>query len=163
MEATEFSLRLILDEGYRMRADFLEEGVETLLMDEPLPLGDGAGPNAARVLAAAVANCLSASLLYCLRRSRAQVGELVAHVTGRLVRNERGRLRVGGIAVRIETEIPPEDQAKLDRCLGLFEDFCVVSASVRQGIEVDVEVDVRTPGPAAPKDPPEGRPVQTIG
>ena len=29
---------------------------------------------------------------------------------------------------------------RLKRCLDLFEDFCVVTASVRQGIPVSVEV-----------------------
>jgi hypothetical protein len=32
----------------------------------------------------------------------------------------------------------------MTRCLALFEDFCVVSASVRDGIAIDVTVDTQT-------------------
>jgi len=28
----------------------------------------------------------------------------------------------------------------LERCRGLFEDFCIVTASVREGVKVDVEL-----------------------
>ncbi|NIP81864.1 MAG: hypothetical protein GWM90_22645, partial [Gemmatimonadetes bacterium] len=43
------------------------------------------------------------------------------------------------------TAIPPEDQERVHRCLKVFEDFCIVSASVRKGIDIDVEVDVVNP------------------
>ncbi len=32
------------------------------------------------------------------------------------------------------------DKDRIGRCLELFEDFCVVTASVRKGVEVEVQV-----------------------
>jgi organic hydroperoxide reductase OsmC/OhrA len=55
-------------------------------------------------------------------------------------RNEKGRLRIGKIDVKITPDIPEPDPQKLRRCLDLFEDFCVVTQSVRNGIDVSVTV-----------------------
>lgn len=131
---------LDLQKGYEFLVDFQREGVPRLLMDEPPPLGEGHGPSAARVLAAAVGNCLSASALFCLRKARIDVRSMRTSVRASLVRNEKGRLRIGGIQVNIELEVAAEDRPRTGRCLELFEDFCVVTQSVRSGIDVQVEV-----------------------
>jgi len=60
--------------------------------------------------------------------------------TCRLVRDEKKHLRVGGIDVRLNINGLLEDSRRLKRCMDLFEDFCVVSASIRQGIPISVEV-----------------------
>lgn len=114
-------------------------GQREALLDEPPPLGEGAGPNAARLVAAAVGNCLAASLLYCLQRARAEVGEVAVTVTGTLVRNEAGRLRIGSLSVELDPQLS-DGAAALERCLPLFEQFCVVTESVRAGIPVSVKV-----------------------
>jgi uncharacterized OsmC-like protein len=146
MEEKEFNLTLTLGEGMQFDTEFDGEKMSNLLFDEPAPAGEDEGPNAARVLGAAVGNCLSASLLFCLRKARVNVEGMRTEVRGIIGRNEKGRFRVENIAVRVITEIPPEDQPRVDRCLKVFEDFCIVSASVRQGIDIDVEVDVLNPG-----------------
>jgi uncharacterized OsmC-like protein len=94
-----FSFTMDLEDGYRFLVDFEQDGVPGLLMDEPEPLGGGTGPNAARVLAAAIGNCLSASALYCLRRARIDVRGIHTTVSGSLERNDAGRLRVSGMRV----------------------------------------------------------------
>ena len=136
-----FSFTMDLEDGYRFLVDFEQEGVPGLLMDEPQPLGDGTGPNAARVLAAAIGNCLSASALYCLRRARIEVHGIHTTVSGSLKRNDAGRLRVSGIRVLIEPVVEQSQQPRMQRCLELFEDFCVVTQSVRAGISVEVDVE----------------------
>jgi uncharacterized OsmC-like protein len=136
-------------------------GGPAILFDEPPPLGEGRAPNGAAVLAAAVGNCLAASLAYCLRRARLPFDGLTADVTAQVVRNEQGRLRIGGIDVTLSPELRPGSSAGLDRCEKLFEDFCTVTASVRLGIPINVSV--RPAGAAEPAEPAaagvrEGRP-----
>lgn len=135
-----FQISLTLREGYEMSADFGLSGVEPLLFDEPDPLGAGHGPNAARVLASAVGNCLAASLLFCLRKSRVDVQELRATVDCTMARNDRGRLRITSLRVRLEPVVPAEQRGRMARCVELYEDFCLVTQSVRQGIAIAAEV-----------------------
>lgn len=145
----EFSITLDWREGYEFSVDFEQEGVPDLLTDEPPPLGEGGGPNPARLLAAAVGNCMSASLKFCLDRAHLELEDLKTTVDGTIVRNERGRLRIGSLRVRLEPTLDPADLERIGRCLEVFEDFCIVGQSVRQGIDVAVEVNPRAATAAA--------------
>ena len=147
-ETRDFAFDIDLMEGYRQRVDFGLPGVAPLDVDEPPPLGTLAGPNPARLLGAALASCLGASLLFCLGRAHIDVLGLHTRVEGTMQRNERGRLRIGEIRVRLEPVVPVEQQPRMARCLEVFEDFCVVTASVRPAIAVDVQVT-----PVAPDTP----------
>ncbi len=139
-DLSSFEVRLDQEESYRFRADFGVPGVEPWIIDEPAPLGEGAGPNAARLVGAAVGHCLSASALFCLEKARIPVHGVRTVVAGTTTRNDRGRMRIGGLRVTIDLDVDEADRARMQRCLGLFEDFCVVTASVRRGIPVEVEV-----------------------
>jgi uncharacterized OsmC-like protein len=135
-----FALTLTLREGYQFTVDFAEEGVPQLLVDESRPLGEGAGPNPTRLLAAAVGNCLGASLLFCLRKARIPASELEVRVEGTMERNERGRLRIAGLRVTLAPTVSEADVKRIGRCTEVFEDYCIVTESVRRGIDVAVEV-----------------------
>lgn len=125
---------------YSFKVDFGGEDFEGLITDERPPVGGGAGPNAEMLLAAAMGNCLSASLLFCLQRARAQVKGMKTKATLRTTRNEKGRWRVSEVSVEITPDVDKEYASQMQRCLGLFEDFCIVSKSVEQGIPLKVKV-----------------------
>jgi organic hydroperoxide reductase OsmC/OhrA len=139
-ESNEFALTLSLNAGFAQTIDFGMPGVPPFVVDEPAPLGNGSGPNPARLLAASVGSCLAASLMFCMRKAHVEIDGMRTRVEGTLVRNERGRLRIGGLRVRLEPVLALELHDRVPRCLELFEDFCVVTASVRKGIPVDVDV-----------------------
>lgn len=139
-EEGRFTIQLEQREGFQINVRFDWKRAPDLLMDEPPPLGEQAGPNASRVLAAAAANCLSASLLYCVFKEEPPAGCLRAEATAILVRNEKKRLRIGGLEVRLIVGDAVTRSPRFPRCKDLFEDFCVVSASIRQGIPMRVWV-----------------------
>jgi hypothetical protein len=85
--------------GYEFKVKFDKPQFAEQLLDEPARLGGDKGPNAARLIGAAVANCLSASLVFCLAgKFKQTLGPLRTKVQGELVRNAQGRLRTGRIA-----------------------------------------------------------------
>jgi uncharacterized OsmC-like protein len=139
-EPRHFSISIESIQDYEFRVKFDPAQMPDLRIDEPSPLGHDRGPDPARLLASAVGGCLSASLLYCARKLRLDMQGLRTDVTVTHARNEKGRLRISGIDVDIEPKIGEPDEGKLRKCLELYEDFCVVTQSVRKGIEVAVKV-----------------------
>jgi len=140
-ETPTFTIELEQIEGYEFRVRFDWPGNAELLLDEPAPLGHARGPNAARLIAAAVGNCLSASLVFCLgTKFKQQPGPVRASVTGRIERNERGRLRIGALEVTLRLSDTAASVGHFDRCLEQFEDFCIATESIRRGIPVAVQV-----------------------
>jgi len=139
-EQSRFTIRLEQRQNYEFNVKFDWDEAADVLMDEPPPLGQQHGPNASRLLAAAVGNCLSASLLFCLKKDQAPANSVTADVTCILARNEKQRLRIGALDVAISLNDENVEATRLKRCLEMFEDFCVVSASVRNGIPMTVSV-----------------------
>lgn len=139
-EHDQFTVHLDRRARYQFEARFDWERAAPLLVDEPEPLGERQGPNAARLIGAAVGNCVSASLLFCLEKAQQTVNGLHTDVVGTMLRNPRGRLRVGKLDVRIPLDVAAHQPERLKRCFELFEDYCVVTAGVRQGIPVSVVI-----------------------
>lgn len=137
--ANRFTIHVEQVEGFEFRVRFDKEQFSPVRMDEPPPLGRDAAPNAARILAAAIGNCLAASLVFCLKKANVTASNVTADVAVEIVRNEARRLRIGKVEVTLHTSLPAHDPA-LVGCISTFEDFCVVTQSVRHGIDVDVKV-----------------------
>ena len=139
--------------GYAFRVAFDDTAIPELRTDESPPLGQGGGPDPSRMLVAAVANCLSASLLFALRKFHNSPGPLATHPTATLARNAGGRWRVVHIQAELRLADAAAEHKQLERLLEQFEDFCVVTESVRQGVPVTVSVSdaggVRLHGPGA--------------
>lgn len=146
MSDTPFAVVLDRRDAYAFDVTFDHADLPVLRVDEPAPLGAGTGPNAVRLLAAGIGHCLSASLLFCFEKARIEVTALQTRVFGTLVRNEAGRLRVGEVRVELTPTVAPEAHARMGRCLGVFEDYCIATQSVRDGMDVVVSV-----SPAAPE------------
>lgn len=111
-----------------------------VLTDEPPPLGDGRGPNPIRLLAAAVATCLAASLLFALEKQHVDPQPIAAHIDVDMVQNEAGRVRVGAMSVRLSIGKTWADLAVATRVLDQFDAYCVLTESLREGIPVSIDL-----------------------
>jgi uncharacterized OsmC-like protein len=127
-------------QDYSFKVDFGKEGLKALITDEGEPLGKGDGPTPSMLLAAAMGNCLSSSLLFCLQKARAQCKGLKTKVDAKMTRNEKGRWRITEVAAELTPEVDVEYVSQMERCLALYQDFCIVSKSVEQGIPLKVKV-----------------------
>ncbi len=138
---SEFTISVDQVKDYQFQVNFDGTEIPSIMLDEPPPLGKSDGPSPARTLAAAIGGCLSMSLLFCLTKSRVEVNDIKTRVRVQVVRNEKKRLRVGKAEVIITPNLTAEGKQKAGRCLGLFEDFCTVTAAVREGFDIDVTVE----------------------
>ena len=118
----EVTVTLTQLQAYRFEVDF-GDGKPRLTTDEPPPLGDGTGPAPNHLLAAAVGNCLSASLNFAMGKYKQDHGGIRTTAVARVDRNERQRLRIVGIDVTITLGTTADRLSHLDRILGQFEDF----------------------------------------
>jgi len=134
---------LTLKDNYAFTVDFGEDGPPPIMVDEMPPLGHGEGPSPTRLLGAALAGCLGASLLFCLRKSRIEVPAMRTDVRVGSGRNAKGRLRVTNVDVHLAPSVPADQIARMARCLEVFEDFCTVTAAVREGVQINVSVDTQ--------------------
>lgn len=139
-EPSSFSVTVQQESDYVFRVQFDETEIPELLTDEPAPLGGGSGPNPSRLLTAAVANCMSASLLFALRKYKNQPGPITTRATATMGRNEAGRMRVERIDAEIQLADRADQHQHLERILQQFEAFCVVTESVRHGVDVAISV-----------------------
>jgi len=133
-------IRLKLRNGYRFDVDFGLGNAPALTTDASPPLGQGTGPDSEMLLMAAVGNCLSASLAFSLRKFRNEGVSMQTTVDGQLSRNEQGRLRVHSIRVSMHLGVPVASLRLAERALAQYEDFCVVTQSVRKAIPVEALV-----------------------
>jgi organic hydroperoxide reductase OsmC/OhrA len=133
------SVTITRQDKYKFVVDFGEAMAKTLA-DLPPPLGEGAGPSPEHLLAAAVANCMSASFVFAHAKYKEDPGQLSTTVTCEIGRNDKNRVRVTKLNVAITLGVAPETLRHLERTLATFEEFCTVSQSVQAGIPLQVTV-----------------------
>lgn len=133
------SVRLVQQQDYQFTMQF-GGAAPDWLADEPPPLGKGAGPSPVQLLAAAVGNCLSDSLLFALRKFKQTPEPIRCDVQAEVGRNAENRLRVLGMTVRLHLGVTADTLQHLDRVLDQFEAYCTVTQSVGAGIPITVRV-----------------------
>lgn len=139
---------------YEFVIRFPETGFPPLRVDEPSPVGADRGPNPVRILASAVAHCMSSTLYNCLERAHVPVGPIRTTVRAEVGRNDRGRQRVRRLAISIAaTPLNEADRPRFQHCVEVFEDFCTVSGAVREGITLRTEVVPPEGSPERPNAP----------
>ena len=106
--------------------------------DESTALG-WRGPQPGAPVAGGDRQLPSASLVFALRSSRT-AASIRAEITARKERNAEGRWRIPRAEVLITLADSADTLQHFDRVLAQFEQFCIVTQSVREGVVVDVAI-----------------------
>lgn len=138
-ENTIVEVKLTQQQDFRFLIEY-DGIVPSITGDEPPPLGQSAGPSPVQLLASAVGNCLSDSLLFALRKFKQAPEPIRCRMQAEVGRNAEGRNRVLSLSARLHLGVPAASLQHLDRVLATFEDFCTVTQSVRPAIPVTLEV-----------------------
>ena len=134
---------LALQEEMIFKCDLGSTKMNDLYIDERHVKGvDKIGPDPARLLGLAVLGCLEASFEFCMQKKNFKLNELRGKAEVLMKKNEKGFWRVKKINIEINPTIEnPEMRKRADQCKKMFEQYCIVTQSVREGIEINVNLD----------------------
>ena len=141
-----FTVNMKLESGFRFVSQAGEDGVphgKPYVSDEPNPVGEASGPATPALLGSAIGHCLSASLLETLRKSGVDVAGFETDVTAVVKPNEDGLPRIDHVDVLLRPAVS-KAEAGVERCAGVFENYCTVSSSLKKGIDICVQVQWQT-------------------
>ena len=112
-------------------------------VDEPESFhGTDLGPSSIEYILIGIGGCLGSTLVYCLNRNNVDIDNLEIIVDGTLKHIGREKhLRLIDIKVNLYlTTRNNESSEKIDLCIRIFKEHCVVTDSIREGIPIKVEV-----------------------
>ena len=99
------------------------------------------GPSPTKLLALSVLGCLAASFSFCLQKKSFSLSGLEGKAEVTIARNDKGFWRVKKIDVEMNPKIDtPEMRKRADQCRKFFEQYCIISESLRTGFEVNVNL-----------------------
>ena len=140
-----FAVTLRHLDRYRFVSQASEDGRphgEPFTSDEPDPVGEASGPATPALLASALGHCLSASLLEGLRHAHLTIQGCETEAVAVVKPNSEGLPRIDHVEVTIRPLLA-QASPRMNRCADVFEKHCTVTSSVRQGIDVRVQVEFR--------------------
>jgi len=142
MPESQVKVKLSLEKDMIFKCDLGDLCIKDCIIDETNKIeSEMLGPDASRLLAMAVLGCLSASFIFCFSKRDFTIEDLEAEAIVTIFRNEKGFVRVKKIDVNINPEIKnPEIKKRANQCKKMFEQYCTITASVREGIDINVNV-----------------------
>jgi uncharacterized OsmC-like protein len=125
---------------------FNSETMDDLIVKKAGVPKEKMGGEARKLLAASLAECMFSTFASLLDWARVKYSKLRADVTVSTEKDERGRLCVGQVNVKIEVEIPgdEESQKRFRRAENLFKRGCLMSRSLERGIKVNYAVNAKS-------------------
>lgn len=132
-----------LEEEMIFKCDLGHIKMNDLFIDEQHKKSiDKIGPNPSKLLASSVLGCLAASFAFCMQKKGFSLSDLDGKAVITSIRNEKGFWRIKKIDIKLNPNIDNTEMRKrADQCIKFFEQYCIISESLRYGIEIDVNLE----------------------
>ena len=134
---------LKLEDQMLFKCDLGQIKMHNLYIDERNKKGTNIiRPSPKKLLALSVLGCLAASFEFCLQKKQFSLSDLDGKAEVTLARNDKGFWRVKKIDVDILPKVDnPKMRKRVDQCKKFFEQYCIISESLRKGIEVNINLE----------------------
>ncbi|MFW9827519.1 MAG: OsmC family protein [Candidatus Thorarchaeota archaeon] len=100
------------------------------------------GPSPVKLLALSILGCLAASFLFCIKKRGLSLANLEGKAETTVARNNKGLWRIKKINISL---IPKTNdiiiKKRIEQCKKFFEKYCIISESVRLGIDIDLNIE----------------------
>ncbi|MDX1797298.1 MAG: OsmC family protein [Candidatus Lokiarchaeia archaeon] len=127
-----------LDEEMIFKCDLGQIKMKDLFIDEQHKKSkEKIGPNPSKLLALSILGCMSASFVFCLQKKDFSLSDFKGKAFITSKRNEKGLWRIKQIKLELHPKIDtPKMRERADQCQKFFEQFCIISESLKEGIEI---------------------------
>ncbi|MFX0002015.1 MAG: OsmC family protein [Candidatus Hodarchaeota archaeon] len=132
-----------LEEDLLFKCDLGQLNMNDLFIDEQHKKSiDKIGPNPSKLLALSVLGCLAASYAFCLQKKNYSLSDFEGKAFITSKRNENGLWRINKIDIQLRPKIDsPEMRKRADQCQKMFKQYCIISESLKKGIEINTNFD----------------------
>ncbi|MFX1377321.1 MAG: OsmC family protein [Promethearchaeota archaeon] len=130
------------EEEMIFKCDLGNPKIDNLYIDEQnKPEQKKKGTSPVKLLALSVLGCLTASYSFCLKKQGFSISGLKGKAEVIIARGDKGFWRVKKIDIEMIPKIDtPEMRKRADQCKKFFEQYCIISESLRTGFEVNVNL-----------------------
>jgi uncharacterized OsmC-like protein len=132
-----------LEEEMIFKCDLGQLTMNNLFIDEQNKKSkDKIGPNPSKLLALSILGCLAASYAFCLQKRNFSLSEFEGKAFITSKRNEKGLWRIKKIDIKLTPKIDnPIMHNRADQCQKIFKQYCIISESLKEGIEINTDFD----------------------
>lgn len=132
-----------LEEGMIFKCDLGQIKMNDLFIDEQNKKSiNKIGPNPSKLLALSVLACLAGSFTFCVQKNNSLLSDIEGKAIITSKRNEEGFWRLKKIDITLNPKIDnPKMRKRVDQCQKNFEQFCIISESIREGIDININLD----------------------
>ncbi len=136
-------MKVILNYDKGLHFDASIRHFSNIHVDEPESFhGTDLGPSAIEYILVGIGGCLGSSFVYCLLKQNIKIKKLRIIVDGKM-KHKGPKFRLRLVNVNIEIRFSPEDDElneEIKNCIEIFQDHCVVSNPIINGLPIQVNV-----------------------